>query len=72
MVLALNASGQRHDGDVEAAFGFEIVDDRAHRLAAGDGDDVAVAQRFQQLVGGGAAHLVGGETADGERLAAVM
>ena len=58
VVLALYAAGQRNDGHVEGTLRHQVLHYRAYRLAAGDGDDVAVAQRLQQLVGGGAADLL--------------
>ena len=58
VVLALNAAGERHDGHVERAFGLKVLHDGAHRLAAGDRDDVAVPQCLQQLIGGRPAYLL--------------
>ena len=49
--FALHAAGQRHDGHVEGALGQQVLDHRTHRLAAGDCDDVSVAQCLQQHVG---------------------
>ena len=46
--FALHAAGQRHDGHVEGALRLQVLDHRTHRLAAGDRDDVSVAQRLQQ------------------------
>ena len=55
VVLALHPARQRHHRDVEGVVRREVRDDGAHRFPAGDRDHVAVADRFQELVGGGAA-----------------
>lgn len=68
IMLALHTPGQRHYPHIETALRLQIIDDGAHRLAAGNRNHVAVADRLQQVVGGHASdHLQRGFRIVGHR-----
>ena len=49
VVFSLHPAGQRHNGDVEGAVGFDVLHNGPYPLAAGNRNDIAIPDGFDQM-----------------------